>query len=669
MIQPIQWGILGAGTIAKAFADGAASADAASVVAVGSRSVDKARAFAQEKRLGDVACHGSYEDLLADPQVQAIYIALPHPMHATWSIRAAQAGKHVFCEKPATMNHPEAMAVLEAVRAAGVFYMEAFKDRCHPQTDQILEAVRDGAIGQVRMIQADFGFNAGDAIDPQGRLFNLDLGGGGILDVGCYPVQWVRRVAGAAVGRDFDDPDQISGQGRLGETGVDEWAVADLKFPSGIVATLRTAVRAALPNAALITGSEGSIHVPDPWLNDRATATRGCFTVESRRGSKKHKVKARLTSFGYEVQTASQAILEGRVESPAMSWDDTLGQMKTLDGWRSAVGLTYPHERPEVFAQPLNGKPPAPAPDAPMVYGRIPGLDRDVSRLIMGCDNQQDFAHAAVVFDHWVQRGGNTFDTAHLYGGGKMERLLGQWHQSRGVRDQINLIAKGAHTPFCTPEWIRKQLELSLERLQTPHVEIYLMHRDNPEVPVGEFVDVLHEQVAAGRIGVFGGSNWSISRIAEANEYAQRHDRQGFTLTSNNFSLARMINPVWKGCVAASDPPIREYLIEHQMPNLAWSSQARGYFVSRDATGKAAQWDHDNAWDSPENRQRRERAFELADRYDVSAINIAAAYVLSQPFPSFALIGPRTLRELETSLPALRLQLTEQEMAYLDLRD
>ena len=669
MKQQIQWGILGAGTIAKAFADGATSASNAHVAAVASRSVQKARAFAEEKKLTDATCHGSYEALLEDPQVQAVYIALPHPLHAEWSIRAAEAGKHVFCEKPATLNHAEAMAVLEAVRAADVFYMEAFKDRCHPQTDELLEVIRGGAIGEVRMIQADFGFNVTGEIDPQSRLFDPKLAGGAILDVGCYCVQWVRRVAGAAMGRGFADPVEVSGQAHLGPTGVDEWAAANLKFENGIVATLRTSVRAPLANTAVVTGSAGSIEVPDPWLNDRAAAEPGSFVVNTGKGSKKHKIKAKLSSFGYEVQAASRAILEGRREADAMTHDDTLGQMRTLDQWRSSIGLAYPQETPEGFAKPLGGGNLTPPADGPMTYGQIPGVDRRVSRLIMGCDNQQTFAHAAVMFDHWFQRGGNTFDTAHLYGNGWQEQLLGQWHQSRGVRDQINIIAKGAHTPFCTPNWVRRQLHISLERLQTPHVEVYLMHRDNPDVPVGEFVDVLHEEVEAGRIRVYGGSNWSLPRIIEANEYAAKHGRRGFTLTSNNFSLARMVNPVWDGCVAATEPATRDYLIQQQMPNLAWSSQARGYFTSREAVGKVGRWEHDEAWDSPENRQRRERAFELADRYQVTAINIAAAYVLGQPFPSFALIGPRTLREIETSLPALGLQLTEQEMAYLDLRD
>lgn len=671
--RAVRWGILGAGAIAKAFASGVSTLDCADVTAVGSRSLDKARAFADEAGLPGATCHGSYEALLADPQVDAIYIATPHPLHAHWAIRAAEAGKHILCEKPATLNHAEAMAVIEAARRRGVFFMEAFKDRCHPQTAKLLELLRDNAIGQVRMIRVEFGFNA-DAwggYKPEGRLFNPELGGGGILDVGCYAVEMARLIAGAASGKPFLDPVEVKATGHIGEMRVDEWTAAALRFDNDVVAQVATSVRAQLENTCTISGSTGTITLPDPWLNSREGAEAGRIILENTDGKQEIEIPSEHNCFGYEAAAASRAILAGQAEAdaPAMTWDDTLGQMKTLDAWRNQIGLSYPRETPQGFSAPLSGRAAGPSDGHPMTYGRIPGLDRDISKFVMGCDNQLTFPHAAVMFDHWLEVGGNTFDTAHIYGGGLQERLLGEWHASRGVRDQINIIAKGAHSPHCAPDSITRQLILSLERLQTNHADIYIMHRDNPDVPVGEFVDVLHEHAEAGRIGVFGGSNWTVERFAQANEYAKANGKRQFSLMSNNFSLARMINPVWHGCVAASEPETHQFLIDHQVPNLAWSSQARGYFVSRQASGRVAKYDHDNPWDSPENHQRRERAFELAEKHNVTAMNIAAAYVLAQPFPSFALIGPRQLHETVTSLPALGLQLTEQEVAYLDLRN
>ncbi|MEM9418346.1 MAG: aldo/keto reductase [Planctomycetota bacterium] len=672
MSESVAWGILGAGTIAKAFVNGTRNLPHCRVAAVGSRSVDKAKAFADEMELPGANCHGSYEALLADPDVDAVYIATPHPMHPEWAIKAAEAGKHILCEKPVGLNHSHAMAMIQAARENNVFFMDAFKDRCHPQAHKLVEILQSGVIGPVRMIRVSFGFNADYwGANPEGRLLNLELGGGGILDVGCYAVEYARLIAGAAVGKPFLNPTKVIASGHLGETGVDEWAAAHLEFETGAIAEVATAVRASLDNTCHIAGELGTISVPNPWLNSRDGAEQGKVIVTVKGEDTVHEIDSEHSAFGYEIKVATDAILAGKqqADSPAMTWDDTLGQMHTLDQWRQAIGLTYPQETPEGFPTPLSGRALTPKDGHNMQYSRVPGLDRDVSRFVMGCDNQTTFAHTAVMFDDWFERGGNTFDTAHLYGGGTPERLLAQWHTSRGVRDQINIIAKGIHTPNNNPESITPQLLESLDRLQTDHVEIYIMHRDNVDIPAGEFVDVLNEHAEAGRVKVFGGSNWSQERFIEANEYAKANGKQGFSLLSNNFSLARMVNPVWQGCIASSTDEFREFHTEHQIANFAWSSQARGYFLSKEATGKIARWDHDNAWDYPDNRQRRERAFELAEKYNVSAINIAAAYVLSQPFPSFALIGPRFLNETATSMPALDLTLTAEELAYLDLRD
>jgi len=276
--------------------------------------------------------------------------------------------------------------------------------------------------------------------------------------------------------------------------------------------------------------------------------------------------------------------------------------------------------------------------------------------------------HAAAIFDDYFERGGNTFDTAWVYGSGLQERLLGQWIKNRGVRSEVMVIAKGAHTPFCTPEWLTKQLFESLDRLQLGHADIYFMHRDNPEVPVGEFVDVLNEHVKAGRIRIFGGSNWTIERLAAANRYAKRKGLQGFGALSNNLSLARMIDAPWTDCLSASDEESRRWLKKTQIPVFAWSSQASGFFTDRGNAGKLADPWLVRVWYSDENWKRRERAVALAAKKGVAPTNIAAAYVLQQPFPTFALIGPRQLGETVSSFDALKVELTRQEIDWLDLK-
>lgn len=289
--------------------------------------------------------------------------------------------------------------------------------------------------------------------------------------------------------------------------------------------------------------------------------------------------------------------------------------------------------------------------------------------MIMGCDNQKTYAHMAAMADYWFSRGGNTFDTAHIYGKGLQEKLFGQWVNSRGIRRDAVIIGKGGHTPYCFPEAVTKQLFESLDRMKLDSVDIYIMHRDNPEVPAGEFIDMLNEHLAAGRFKVFGGSNWTIGRIEEANLYASRGKKQGFSLLNNNFSLARMVQPVWRGCISVSDPVSRGWLTDRQFPNFSWSSQARGFFTEKSSPGAAPDPGLQRCWYSEENFRRRERARDLAEKKGVLAVNIAAAFVLCQPFPSYALIGPRVLSEAEKSLPALDIRLTGRELDYLELKD
>lgn len=219
-MKKLNWGIIGTGAIAKAFAHGLKQSQSGRLAAVGSRTRESADRFGKEH--GVPVCHESYEAFLADQTVQAVYISTPHPFHAEWGIKAAEAGKHVLCEKPLALNQWQAQEIFEAARRNGTYLSEAFMYRFHPQTARLVELVSSGMIGEVRMIRASFGFGGGDTIDPQGRLFNNALGGGGILDVGCYAVSGARLVAGAAIGKPFDNPVKVAAAGKVGETEVDE---------------------------------------------------------------------------------------------------------------------------------------------------------------------------------------------------------------------------------------------------------------------------------------------------------------------------------------------------------------------------------------------------------------------------------------------------------------
>ncbi|MDP9379178.1 MAG: aldo/keto reductase [Chloroflexota bacterium] len=667
MTNRLAWGIIGTGNIAKTFARGLRGSRTGQLVAVGSRSQEGADKFGQEFDAPNR--HGSYEALLADPQVQAVYISTPHPMHAEWAIKAADAGKHVLCEKPLGLNYPEAMAVVEAARRNDVFLMEAFMYRCHPQTARLVELIEQKAIGDVRVIDATFSFNA--AYNPEARLFNPHLGGGGILDVGCYCTSAARLIAGAATHKPFAEPTEVKGTGYLDpRTGVDMYAVASLAFPEGIVAKLSTGVQVSQESVLRVYGSEGSITVPSPWIPAKEGGTSTLLLYRKGAASPEEiTVESDAPLYSLEADTVAACLDKREAAPPAMTWEDSLGNMRTLDAWRDSIGLVYPMERPEAQPGPVHGRPLRVSAEHNMKYGRIEGLDKPVSRLVMGVDNQRTMPFAAIMFDDFFERGGNVFDSAYIYGGGRQERLLGQWVKSRGVRDQVVILDKGAHTPFCTPEFLSSQLLESLERLQMEYVDIYMMHRDNPAYPVSAFIDVLNEHQRAGRMRIFGASNWSIERVEEANRYAAANGLSGFSAMSNNFSLARMVQPPWAGSISTADPASREWFTRTQMPLMPWSSQARGFF-----TGRAHPDDHSDTelvrtWYSDDNFQRLERVNELAAQRGVLPINIALAYVLNQPFPTFPLIGPRALSETRTSLTALDIDLTPDELRWLNLED
>jgi predicted dehydrogenase/aryl-alcohol dehydrogenase-like predicted oxidoreductase len=662
MADKLRWGIISTGRISGVFAKGLADSRTGELLAVASRTQEAADRFGDEYKVP--RRYASYEALLADPDVQAVYISTPHPMHAEWAVKAAEAGKHILCEKPLTLNYADAMAVVEAAKRCDVFLMEAFMYRCHPQTAKLVELIQDRVVGDVRVIQATFSFNCG--WNPEGRLLNPELGGGGILDVGCYTVSMSRLVAGAALGKPFADPIDVKAAGHIGATGVDEWTAAVLRFENDIVAQVATGVQLNQENVVRIHGSEGSIFVPSPWFGQERAEI-----VVSKAGREPETVvvKSKGTSYTFEADVVAVNIEKREAPSPAMSPADTLGNMRTLDAWRAAIGLTYPVERLWADYPTIDRKPLSVRLGSKMKYGTVEGIDLPVSRLVLGstfAGGQFALPHTFVEYDEFFARGGNCFDTAYIYGGGLADQLLGHWMKTRGVREQVVVLAKGAHTPHCYPDMLTSQLIETLDRMQTDYVDLYIMHRDNEEVPVGEFIDVLNEHLNAGRVRAFGGSNWSIDRVEAANAYAKENGLRGFSVVNNNFSLAEMVRPVWDGCIHSSDARSRAWFEKTQMPLFAWSSLGRGFFAVGDPNYTADQSLVD-CWYSEDNFRRLERAKELGVKKGVEPVVVAMAYVLSQPFPTFALFGPATIEEMRISFRGLDLELTPEELRWLNL--
>lgn len=319
-----------------------------------------------------------------------------------------------------------------------------------------------------------------------------------------------------------------------------------------------------------------------------------------------------------------------------------------------------------------------------MLYGRVAGVDRPVSRLVLGTMiiHTERLEESFALLDAAVAAGINTLDCAHVYGGGASERAVGEWMQARGNREQVVILSKGCHPTVdrrrMTSYDLAAELHDSLARLKTDTIDIYLLHRDDPDQPVGPIVEALNEHHAAGRIRAFGGSNWRHERIEAANEYAEAHGLVPFAVSSPHFSLAEQVDDPWgPGCVGISGPKeaaAREWYRRTQLPVFAYSSLGRGFFSGRitRANYAAIQDQIDaacrRAYCHEVNFRRLDRAERLAAEKGAGVAQVALAYVLGQPLNVHALVGAANADEIAANVAALDLALTEAEMEWLDLR-
>ena len=307
-----------------------------------------------------------------------------------------------------------------------------------------------------------------------------------------------------------------------------------------------------------------------------------------------------------------------------------------------------------------------------MQFGQITGIASPVSKLILGTMviHDSDMSAATTLLDAWTTAGGNTLDTAHIYGGGGSERGVGQWMASRKNREKMVIVGKGAHPdgtgPRVRPDAITQDLNESLDRLQTDFIDLYLLHRDDPAVPVGPIVECLHGHREAGRIRAYGGSNWTAERIQEANTYAAEHGLISFAASSPHYSLAVTKEPMWGGCLTLTKAEA-DWHTKHQFPLLPWSSQAGGFFTGRYAPDVHDNKDVERVYYNDANWERLRRAEVLGREKNATANQIALAWVLHAPFPVFALVGPHSTAELESTLPAVNIALTEKERHWLNL--
>ncbi|MDH2443317.1 Gfo/Idh/MocA family oxidoreductase [Amnibacterium sp. CER49] len=330
----ISWAVLGTGKIARIFAEALRSSATGRLAAVGSRSASSAARFAEAH--GADRWHEGYEAALADAQIDAVYIATPHTTHFDLIVAAAQQGKHILCEKPLTVTAGQATDAVAAARRAGVALMEGFAFRYHSQTRRMLALIRDGSIGEVRAVDASFGYDAGPA--PDNYLLRRELAGGSILDVGCYTVAMARLVAGAAEGRPFADPSRVLGAGLVSDhAGVDLGARATLEFESGVVASIECSIISDLPNTVTVWGSRGVLTMDQPWLP--GPTRPGTIGLRNREGHEEIWATTGEDLYAAEADELARCAAHG--ESAFMTGADTVGNMRVLDEWRHSIGLRF----------------------------------------------------------------------------------------------------------------------------------------------------------------------------------------------------------------------------------------------------------------------------------------------------------------------------------------
>ena len=328
MTDAIRWGLIGLGSISRKFATGLRAVPDAECYAVASRSQQKADAFGEE--FGAAKCYGSYAALANDPDVDAVYIGTPHTSHKSNALLCLNAGKHVLCEKPFAVNRGEAEQMVARAREKNLFLMDAMWTRCFPAMTRLRELLAEKAIGDVMLVQVDFGYRM-EQILPEHRIFNPELAGGALLDVGIYCLYLVSMVYGR-------QPADIVSQYTLGSTGVDELSASVFKYSDDEMATITTAIRMNTPHEARIIGTRGFISIPAWWHPTEMTLQMS--------GQKAETLDFALdgNGYNYEAIEVGRCIRAGLTESEVLPLDETLAIMETMDRIRQQWGLRYPAE-------------------------------------------------------------------------------------------------------------------------------------------------------------------------------------------------------------------------------------------------------------------------------------------------------------------------------------
>ena len=303
------------------------------LLGIASRDTGRLKNFGDKYNIEKKYRYSDYDEILRCDEINAIYISTLNNTHSEIIIKAAVAKKNILCEKPIATNYQDTIKIFETLNKSSVFFLEAIAYRSHDQTKFVINKIKENEIGDLQSIESTFGFNT-KRINPKSRLYNPNLGGGAILDVGCYPVSF-SNLLGNLNQTNISDPEILNVNGSICETGVDDIAYASLLFNKKITAKIAAAIRLQMENKTLINGSKGSILIYNPWLPSK----KSVIEINLKGRSYKSLINSELDIFGNQINNVNRWILDGRKEAdfPAMRWKDTIKNMLVIDKWKEKL--------------------------------------------------------------------------------------------------------------------------------------------------------------------------------------------------------------------------------------------------------------------------------------------------------------------------------------------